>query len=70
MRRRESRAKVCRSTCRSRRALDADIYGSRQLGQAADAAAEVVADPGVVPGLEMTSEAPVLRDFAARFRPL
>ena len=42
----------------------------RVTQQVADAAAEIVADPGAVPGLEMTSEAPVLRHFTARFRPL
>ena len=53
-----------------RLAVPRRVYSSRQLEQAADAAAEIVADPGSVPGLEMTSEAPVLRHFTARFRPL
>ena len=53
-----------------RLAVPRRVYSSRQLEQAGDAAAEIVADPGTVPGLEMTSEAPVLRHFTARFRPL
>ena len=53
-----------------RLAVPRRVYSSRQLEQAADAAAEIVADPGAVPGLEMTSEALVLRHFTARFSPL
>jgi tryptophanase len=53
-----------------RLAVPRRVYSSRQLEQAADAAAVVVADPGSVRGLEMTSEAPVLRHFTARFRPV
>ena len=53
-----------------RLAVPRRVYSSRQLEQAGDAAAEVVADPGSVQGLEMTSEAPVLRHFTARFSPL
>jgi tryptophanase len=53
-----------------RLAVPRRVYSSRQLEQAGDAAAEVVADPGSVRGLEMTSEAPVLRHFTARFRPV
>jgi tyrosine phenol-lyase len=53
-----------------RLAVPRRVYSSRQLEQAADAAAEIVADPSVVRGLELTSEAPVLRHFTARFRPL
>jgi len=53
-----------------RLAVPRRVYSSRQLEQAGDAAAEVVADPGAVPGLEMVTEAPVLRHFTARFRPL
>ena len=53
-----------------RLAVPRRVYSSRQLEQAGDAAAVVVADPGSVRGLEMTSEAPVLRHFTARFRPV
>jgi tryptophanase len=53
-----------------RLAVPRRVYSSRQLEQAGDAAAVVVADPGWVRGLEMTSEAPVLRHFTARFRPV
>jgi tryptophanase len=53
-----------------RLAVPRRVYSSRQLEQAADAAAEIVADPGAVHGLEMTSEAPVLRHFTARFSPV
>ena len=53
-----------------RLAVPRRVYSSRQLEQAGDAAAEVVADPRAVRGLEMTSEAPVLRHFTARFRPV
>jgi tyrosine phenol-lyase len=53
-----------------RLAVPRRVYSSRQLEQAADAAAEIVADPETVPGLEMVSEAPVLRHFTARFQPL
>jgi len=53
-----------------RLAVPRRVYSSRQLEQAGDAAAEVVADPGSVHGLEMTSEAPVLRHFTARFSPV
>jgi tyrosine phenol-lyase len=51
-----------------RLAVPRRVYSSRQLEQAGDATAEVVADPGAVRGLEMTNEAPVLRHFTARFR--
>ena len=53
-----------------RLAVPRRVYSSRQLEHAGDAAAEVVADPGSVHGLEMTSEAPVLRHFTARFSPV
>jgi tryptophanase len=53
-----------------RLAVPRRVYSSRQLEQAGDAAAEIVADPSAVRGLEMTSEAPVLRHFTARFRPV
>jgi tyrosine phenol-lyase len=53
-----------------RLAVPRRVYSSRQLEQAADAAAEIVAEPGSVPGLEMISEAPVLRHFTARFQPV
>jgi len=53
-----------------RLAVPRRVYSSRQLEQAGDAAAEVIVDPGAVRGLEMTSEASVLRHFTARFRPV
>ena len=53
-----------------RLAVPRRVYSSRQLEQAADAAADVLSDPGSVPGLELVNEAPVLRHFTARFRPL
>jgi tryptophanase len=53
-----------------RLAVPRRVYSSRQLEQAADAAAEVMSDADAVPGLEMTSEAPVLRHFTARFQPV
>jgi tryptophanase len=53
-----------------RLAVPRRLYSSRQLEQAADAAAEVLAGADAVRGLEMTSEAPVLRHFTARFRPV
>jgi tyrosine phenol-lyase len=53
-----------------RLAVPRRVYSSRQLEQAGDAAAELVADPAAVQGLEMTAEAPVLRHFTARFRPI
>ncbi|HEY7003652.1 MAG TPA: tryptophanase [Gaiellaceae bacterium] len=53
-----------------RLAVPRRVYSSRQLEQAADAAAEIVADPGSVAGLDMVSEAPVLRHFTARFQPV
>jgi tryptophanase len=46
------------------------VYTSRQLEQAGDAAAAVMADAPSLRGLEMISEAPVLRHFTARFRRL
>jgi tryptophanase len=53
-----------------RLAVPRRVYTSRQLEQAGDAAAAVLADGDSVRGLEMVSEAPVLRHFTARFRPL
>jgi tryptophanase len=50
-----------------RLAVPRRVYTARQLEQAGDAAAAVLADAGSVRGLEMTSEAPVLRHFTARF---
>jgi tyrosine phenol-lyase len=50
-----------------RLAVPRRVYTSRQLEQAGDAAAAVLADGSSVPGLEMISEAPVLRHFTARF---
>jgi tyrosine phenol-lyase len=53
-----------------RLAVPRRVYTSRQLEHAADAAGEVLADAHAVAGLELTSEAPVLRHFTAKFRPL
>jgi tryptophanase len=53
-----------------RLAVPRRVYTSRQLEHAADAAAEVLAEAEGVHGLELTAEAPVLRHFTARFRPL
>jgi tryptophanase len=53
-----------------RLAVPRRVYTSRQLEHAADAAAEVIAQAEAVEGLELTAEAPVLRHFTARFRPL
>jgi tryptophanase len=53
-----------------RLAVPRRVYTSRQLEQAADAVREVVASRESVRGLEMTDEAPVLRHFTARFRPV
>jgi tyrosine phenol-lyase len=50
-----------------RLAVPRRVYTSRQLEQAADAAADVVAGREQVPGLQMVYEAPVLRHFTARF---
>ena len=53
-----------------RLAVPRRVYTSRQLEHAADATAEVLADAESIAGLEFTTEAPVLRHFTARFRPL
>jgi tyrosine phenol-lyase len=53
-----------------RLAVPRRVYTSRQLEQAGDAAAAVMADATSMRGLEMISEAPVLRHFTARFRRL
>jgi tyrosine phenol-lyase len=53
-----------------RLAVPRRVYTSRQLEHAADGAGEVLADAHAVAGLELTSEAPVLRHFTAKFRPL
>jgi tryptophanase len=53
-----------------RLAVPRRVYTSRQLEQAADAAAAVVANAGSVRGLEIVAEAPVLRHFTARFQPI
>ena len=53
-----------------RLAVPRRVYTSRQLEQAGDAAASVLSDASSVRGLEMIAEAPVLRHFTARFRPL
>jgi tyrosine phenol-lyase len=50
-----------------RLAVPRRVYTSRQLEQAADAVAEVMAAPASVKGLRLTYEAPVLRHFTARF---
>ena len=52
-----------------RLAVPRRVYTSRQLEDAADAAAAVLAEPEAVAGLELAWEAPVLRHFTARFRP-
>ena len=52
-----------------RLAVPRRVYTSRQLEHAADATGEVLADARAVAGLELTSEAPVLRHFTAKFRP-
>jgi tryptophanase len=54
----------------ARLAVPRRVYSSRQLEHAADAAAAVLADVAAVSGLEMIAEAPVLRHFTARFRPI
>jgi tyrosine phenol-lyase len=53
-----------------RLAVPRRVYTSRQLEQAGDAAADVVTRRDAIRGLEMTSEAPVLRHFTASFKPL
>ena len=50
-----------------RLAVPRRVYTSRQLEQAADAAADVLAQADSVRGLRITYEAPVLRHFTARF---
>jgi tryptophanase len=46
------------------------VYTTRQLEQAADAVTAILADAGSQRGFELVAEAPVLRHFTARFRPL
>jgi tryptophanase len=53
-----------------RLAVPRRVYTSRQLEHAADAVAEIMGEPTSVRGFELVSEAPVLRHFTARFRPL
>ena len=53
-----------------RLAVPRRVYTSRQLEHAADAMAEIVAEPERVQGFEFVYEAEVLRHFTARFRPL
>ena len=53
-----------------RLAVPRRVYTSRQLEQAADAVTAIVADAGSLRGFELVAEAPVLRHFTARFRPL
>jgi tyrosine phenol-lyase len=52
-----------------RLAVPRRVYTSRQLEQARDAAAAVLAEVETVKGLELVAEPPVLRHFTARFRP-
>jgi tyrosine phenol-lyase len=51
-----------------RLAVPRRVYTSRQLEQAADAVAAIMAGPDAVRGVEIVSEPPVLRHFTARFR--
>ena len=53
-----------------RLAVPRRLYTSRQLEHAADTMAAIAADPSAVRGYELVAEAPVLRHFTARFRPL
>jgi tryptophanase len=53
-----------------RLAVPRRVYTARQLDQAGDATAAVLEEAGGIRGLEMISEAPVLRHFTARFRAL
>jgi tyrosine phenol-lyase len=53
-----------------RLAVPRRVYTARQLEHAADAAVEVLESAEDVQGLELAAEAPVLRHFTARFRPL
>ena len=53
-----------------RLAVPRRVYTSRQLEHAADALSGALGDEAAVRGVEMVAEAPVLRHFTARFRPL
>ena len=53
-----------------RLAVPRRVYTSRQLEQAADALAAALDEREAIRGVEMVSEAPVLRHFTARFRPV
>ncbi|MBD0289770.1 MAG: tryptophanase [Thermoleophilia bacterium] len=53
-----------------RLAVPRRVYTSRALEQAADAMASTLADAEALRGFELVEEAPVLRHFTARFRPL
>jgi tryptophanase len=53
-----------------RLAVPRRLYTSRQLEHAGDTMAAIAADPSAVRGYELVAEAPVLRHFTARFRPL
>jgi tryptophanase len=53
-----------------RLAVPRRVYTARQLDQAGDATAAVMEEADDLRGLEMISEAPVLRHFTARFRTL
>jgi tyrosine phenol-lyase len=53
-----------------RLAVPRRVYTARQLEHAGDAMAAIVAQAETVRGYELVAEAPVLRHFTARFRPL
>jgi tryptophanase len=53
-----------------RLAVPRRVYTSRQLEQAGDALAAALEERAAIEGMEMVAEAPVLRHFTARFRPL
>ena len=53
-----------------RLAVPRRVYTSRQLEHAGDALAAALEERDAIQGMEMVTEAPVLRHFTARFRPL
>jgi tryptophanase len=53
-----------------RLAVPRRVYTSRQLEHAGDALAAALDDREAIQGVEMVAEAPVLRHFTARFRPV
>ncbi|MBW3592384.1 MAG: tryptophanase [Actinobacteria bacterium] len=53
-----------------RLAVPRRVYSSRQLEHAGDALAAALGERDAIQGVEMLSEAPVLRHFTARFRPV